>query len=94
MRQVKQFLPPSESSKAIVAEFANRQVIWCYALGESLRRVPFSERVQEYITSQNINEQNVPNSILNSHSAALTALNISEFNDLPPHEKPATYYIM
>lgn len=82
IRQVKQFLPPVESSKTILAEFANRQVIWCYALGESLRRVTFSEKVQEYITSQDIREQNIANAILNKHSEALAQIGFSEFKQL------------
>lgn len=81
-RQVKQFLPPLEPSKAILAGFANRQIIWCYALGESLRRVTFSEKVQEYITTQNIIEQNVPNAILNKQSEALGEIGLSEFKHI------------
>jgi putative membrane protein len=82
IRQLIQFLPPSQTSETTVTEFANRQIIWCYALGESLRRVPFSEKVQNYITHQNITDQNIPNAILNSHSAALAKLDLSDFKQL------------
>ncbi|WP_144606374.1 bestrophin family protein [Algoriphagus algorifonticola] len=54
-------------------EIAQRQIMWCYALGESLRRIPFSARVKTYIDahSDQMNAQNVPNAILLEHSRAL-----------------------
>lgn len=82
IRQVKQFLPETESSKGMLGAFANRQVIWCYALGESLRGQAFSQRVQEYINSENLTAQNIPNAILNQHSEALAQINISEFKQV------------
>ena len=82
IRQVKQLLPLSASSNAVLGETANRQIIWCYALGESLRRVSFSQRVQEYLTSQHITDQNVANAILNKHSEALAHMGLSEFKQL------------
>ena len=55
-----------------VQERANRQIVWCYALGESLRNLPFSPKVAGYIKFEDISDQNVPNAILVKHSQALT----------------------
>lgn len=66
IRQVIQFMPPEE--KQIVAQFAQRQIVWTYALGESLRRQPFSGKVQDYLQQQNISGQNIPNNLLDEHS--------------------------
>tara|TARA_R110002074_G_scaffold84245_1_gene186963 strand:+ start:742 stop:1632 length:891 start_codon:yes stop_codon:yes gene_type:complete len=55
-----------------VQEMANRQIVWCYALGESLRNLPFSPKVASYIKFEDISDQNVPNAILLKHSQALT----------------------
>lgn len=79
IRQIIQFLPQSASSKEIIAAFAKRQIIWCYALSESLRRVPFSQSVQQYIIAHDIREQNIPNAILNKHSEALASVGLNAF---------------
>ncbi|TVZ28777.1 putative membrane protein [Gillisia sp. Hel_I_86] len=55
-----------------VKETVNRQIIWCYALGESLRNLPFSPNVAGYMKFEDISDQNVPNAILLKHSQALT----------------------
>lgn len=55
-----------------IKETVNRQIIWCYALGESLRNLPFSPNVAGYIKFEDISDQNVPNAILLKHSQALT----------------------
>lgn len=57
--------------KDLVNEVAERQIIWCYALGESLRKIPFSKRVSEYIERNNLKAQNMPNAILQEHSNTL-----------------------
>lgn len=80
IRQVVQFVPPNNEIE--IETFANRQIIWCYALGESLRRIPFSKKVQSYIDDQKITDKNVPNAILNQHSNALSQLNFSEFKQV------------
>ncbi|HNP24878.1 MAG TPA: bestrophin family ion channel [Panacibacter sp.] len=82
IRQLLQFLPQTESSKAIASEFTKRQVIWCYALSDSLRRVPYLQSVQQYIIAYNIKDQNIPNAILNKHSEALAAIGLSEFKQM------------
>ncbi|MDH6251959.1 putative membrane protein [Chryseobacterium sp. H1D6B] len=65
-RLVIQFLPDGEDQK--IKEFAERQIIWTYALGESLRKQPFSEKVQEYLDTRGINASNIPNTLLDAHS--------------------------
>ena len=82
IRQLKQFVPQSDSSKFIVDEFAQRQIIWCYALGESLRKVAFSDKVQDYISAHNIAGQNIPNAILNEHSKMLATIGLSDYKQI------------
>lgn len=65
VREVKLFLKTGEDSEVI--EFANRQIIWNYALGESLRKLPFSDRVRLYIEAHSISGDNIPNAILDKH---------------------------
>lgn len=76
-----QFLPEKEAKK-----FAERQIIWTYALGESLRKLPFSNRVQEYINAHQIQALNIPNALLDEHSRqvreAAATKTISEFQQL------------
>ncbi|NML69425.1 hypothetical protein HHL23_06405 [Chryseobacterium sp. RP-3-3] len=69
MRLVIQFSPVGEDK--IIKEFAERQIIWTYALGESLRRQPFSERVQNYLDKHQIKATNIPNALLDAHSQQL-----------------------
>lgn len=66
IRLVIQFLPDGEGQK--IKEFAERQSIWTYALGESLRKQPFSKKVQEYLDTHGINASNIPNALLDAHS--------------------------
>lgn len=61
-----QFLP-AESEEEVNA-FVRRQIIWNYALGESLRRQPFSEKVQAYLDEHQIQALNIPNAILDQHA--------------------------
>ena len=56
IRQLIQFVPQDCNNKKAVEQFADRQIIWCYALGESLRKLPFSKKVKDYLDSQEINE--------------------------------------
>ncbi|MCT2407911.1 hypothetical protein NZD88_10205 [Chryseobacterium antibioticum] len=69
MRLVIQFSPVGEDK--IIKEFAERQIIWTYTLGESLRRQPFSDRVQNYLDEHQIKATNIPNAILDAHSQQL-----------------------
>lgn len=76
IRQIQCFVP--QNTEAIQA-FSDRQVMWCYALGESLRRLPFSEKVEDYIRQNNIKGRNIPNAILNEHGKALSLLELNEY---------------
>lgn len=67
IRQVKTYLPEE------VNEFAHRQIIWCYALSESLRGLPFSEKVKVYLSTYNTDSRNWPNFLLNKHAEVLAA---------------------
>ncbi|KMQ66231.1 membrane protein [Chryseobacterium angstadtii] len=69
IRLVIQFFPAGEDR--IIKEFAERQIIWTYALGESLRRQPFSDRVQKYLDEHHIKAANIPNALLDAHSRQL-----------------------
>ncbi|MFB3390212.1 bestrophin family protein [Flavobacterium sp. LAR06] len=70
IRQVKQFLPDQGSDDSI-SDFAHRQIIWCHALSESLRKQPFSSKVQSYLDSKNIKANNIPSKLLSKHSEHL-----------------------
>ncbi|MET3034978.1 bestrophin family ion channel [Chryseobacterium sp. NRRL B-14859] len=69
VRLVIQFLPEGEEKS--IKDFAERQIIWTYALGESLRKQPFSEKVQQYLKENNISAVNIPNALLDAHSGQL-----------------------
>lgn len=69
MRLIIQFFPAGEDK--IIQEFAQRQIIWTYALGESLRRLPFSDKVQNYLGQHQIKADNIPNALLDAHSQQL-----------------------
>ena len=85
IRLALQFLPEEEAK-----EFAARQIVWTFALGESLRRVPFSEKVQRYLDVHSINAFNIPNALLDEHSKQVKELSslksISEFQQLQLNE--------
>lgn len=69
IRLLIQFLPAGEEK--IIRDFAERQIIWNYALGESLRRLPFSKKVQDYLDEHQIQAVNIPNALLDAHSKQL-----------------------
>ncbi|MBP2618397.1 bestrophin family protein [Chryseobacterium jejuense] len=79
VRLVIQFLP-AEDHKT-VKEFAERQIIWTYALGESLRKLPFSDKVQNYLKENQIQAANVPNALLDAHSRQLKETGTSKLTD-------------
>ena len=70
IRQLQTFVSPQGS---IVISFAKRQAIWCYALGESLRKVPFSDKVKQYVEDYE-NHANIPNALLLKHSEEVRML--------------------
>ncbi len=73
IRQTISFYDTSDNQYSfIVKEMAHRQIVWCYALGETLRKLPFSAIVASYLKVEGISAQNIPNAILTKHSQALT----------------------
>ncbi len=74
IRQVKQFLPADGSAQQPIGSFKDRQIIWAYALGESLRKLPFSEQVATYLDTHKLQSSNVPNLLLEKHSEELQSV--------------------
>ncbi|PZU85146.1 bestrophin family ion channel [Chryseobacterium gleum] len=87
IRLVKQFVPglPDENK-----EFAERQIIWVYALGEALRKQTFSDKVKDYLQTHNITGTNIPNAILDKHSEQIRKIaaqgHISDFKEVQLNE--------
>ncbi len=74
IRLIKQFSP--EDGKTVKA-FAERQMIWTYALGESLRKLPFSDKVENYLSEHQIKAMNIPNALLDEHSRQIREMALS-----------------
>lgn len=72
MRQIIQFIPVTGND--MIREFAERQILWNYALGESLRREPFSPKVRDYLDLHKIEAANIPNALLDKHSEGIKIL--------------------
>lgn len=71
-RQIIQFIPENKQDE--IKTFAERQIIWTFALGESLRKQPLSEKVKDYISIHKIDATNIPNAIIDEHSKQLKRL--------------------
>ncbi|MFD1258334.1 bestrophin family protein [Mucilaginibacter terrae] len=71
VRQVKLFMPNTEAGLAVAKDFARRQSVWCFALGESLRKVDHSSKVTGYFSQTGTDSGNKPNLIINHHADAL-----------------------
>ncbi|WP_343698039.1 bestrophin family ion channel [Flavobacterium sp.] len=88
IRQVTQFT--SKDNKQIADQFTERQIIWVYALGEALRRQPFSPKVQAYLNFHKISGANIPNALLDKHSHDIALLEqkgiISDFKQVQLNE--------
>lgn len=88
IRMVIQFLPESDAGERNA--FAVRQVAWVNALGEALRKLPFSPKVDAYAKLNAIDASNLPNAILDGHSAQIAKLvsqgKLSEFKQLQLNE--------
>lgn len=76
IRLIIQFLP-AEDDKTI-RDFAKRQIVWTYALGESLRKLPFSDKVQQYLGEHKIKGVNIPNALLDDHSKQIKEIAASK----------------
>jgi len=82
IRQVKTFYAGDEKD-SFVTDFAYRQIYWCQALANTLRKVPFTGELKRYIEESSITDDNVPNAILSKHAdeikSALKKNMISDF---------------
>lgn len=76
VRLIIQFMPAGDDKT--IKDFAKRQIIWTYALGESLRKLPFSEKVQKYLDQHQIKAVNIPNALLDAHSRQLKEIAASK----------------
>lgn len=76
VRLIIQFMPAGDDKT--IKDFAERQIIWTYALGESLRKLPFSEKVQQYLDQHQIKAVNIPNALLDAHSRQLKEIAASK----------------
>lgn len=88
VRTILQFLPENEIEER--KKFAERQIIWVNALGETLRKVPLSPKVEAYVKFHNISAVNLPNALLDEHSHQISRLvsedKISDFKQLQLNE--------
>jgi len=72
VRQCVSFFERSnEQYDTLVKQMTNRQIIWCYTLGEALRKLPHSTRVKQYLDTNNIDAFNLPNALLSEHAETL-----------------------
>lgn len=71
IRQIMLFIPNNEERKSEIKIYAERQIIWCYTLSESLRRQKPSNKVQQYLTENNLEANNIPLLLLQKHSENL-----------------------
>ncbi len=71
IRQVLLYIPINNDNKKEALQFAERQIIWCFALAETLRKKRFSKKVQYYLSEQKIEANNTPAFLLLLHSKQL-----------------------
>lgn len=89
IRQVQEFYE-SSNKDIFIKDFVNRQIAWCYALGEKLRGNSKIETINEYLNPEEIENvkqyTNVPNAILSLHTNtlrnALRNKSINEFQQI------------
>lgn len=66
---------PKEEVYAMASKTADLQITWCYALGQSLRKIDPLDDNEQYLTEEEINylntQTNVPNGILTLHAEGL-----------------------
>ncbi|RZJ66849.1 MAG: hypothetical protein EOO50_08150 [Flavobacterium sp.] len=88
IRDFSQFLPDDKKDELKI--LAERHIIWTYAMGESLRKLPFSPEVQAYIDTTDIDAVNIPNALLDAHSEQIQKLvgqgTISEYRQVRINE--------
>lgn len=92
IRQIISFHKNShDGDQAVIRDFAHRQICWCYALSQSLRRQPFSSNVTSFLTDHSIRADHIPNALLSGHSTALAkALEEEKINPLQQQQLDST----
>ncbi|WP_345951214.1 bestrophin family ion channel [Mucilaginibacter sp. PAMB04274] len=71
VRQVQQFLPDDHVGAAYVKKIAEQQIVWCHALSQSLRKLPWSGLVKDHVDQLHTTTTNLPNHLLSEHSRLL-----------------------
>lgn len=78
IRQLLTFLPPTSSPSDTVASVAQRQIGWCYLLGQTLRNQPTDALVNQYIALAEqrgvLQAGNQPLALLQGHAEQLQKL--------------------
>lgn len=87
IRQLIMFLPTDKQKQTYIKTFAERQAIWCFTLSENLRKVPFSDKVNNFFNELGQDGDNRPNIILTKHTEALAE--ISDVYQLDPNKQVA-----
>jgi ion channel-forming bestrophin family protein len=85
IRQLIQFLPQGDEKADFISSFAVRQAMWCYTLGDSLRRVSSRDYVESYFTKHKLESDNRPNLLLTRHAEALAQ--VSAFYNLDANKQ-------
>lgn len=71
IRQIKLFIPNGQEREAEIKAYAYRQIIWCFALSESLRNQMPTQKVQQYLEANALDVNNIPLCLLQQHSDSL-----------------------
>lgn len=72
-RQLMLFLPKTTDGTMVLESFVHRQVIWCFTLSESLRKVVPSKKVADYFLKHNLKSENRANQLLTLHTVELAS---------------------
>lgn len=78
IRQLQAF----SNNDQVVKEAIERQIIWCFAMGEYLRKLPFSERVNNYLAYHDINPDQAANLLLSEHSKAIKTAGVNAYQQV------------
>lgn len=70
-------------NSSLVSKIANRQIGWCYCLGQSLRGLDSRSVIENYISTEEkqeiIDHSNVPLALLDSHAADIRKLRAEDY---------------
>lgn len=70
IRQLQSFTIGADGD-VLVKQAVERQVIWCYVMGDYLRRKSYANRIETYFESNHIDKEQAPNMLLSLHSNAI-----------------------